>query len=310
MDLESLCSLRPALDRFVRRFEGCIKMQATRAHLKTYVEGQLGDLPRKSVEPIALRAGVPPRSLQEFVSLHRWDAGALRDAMQQDLARRHAHPHAIGIIDETSFPKKGDKTPGVQRQHCGATGKRDNCVVTVHLGYVAGEFHALLDSALFLPQQTWHEDRARCKRAGIPPEIVYRPKWQLGLDLIRGALARGVRLEWLCADELYGRAAAFRLGVQDMGLRYVVERDGSSKRHGRSAFGPARKASWATSSGCSSSRTCSTARPSCFCPTRPRTRRPIRCSRSPFHGGTSNACSRRGRARSASSTSRAAPTRA
>jgi SRSO17 transposase len=223
MDVAVLEGLRSELDGFVRRFDGCIKMQATRAHLRTYVAGQLGDLPRKSAEPIALRAGVPPRTLQEFLSHHRWEAGALVDALQRHVARRHAHPHAIGVIDETAFPKKGGKTPGVQRQHCGATGKRDNCVVTVHLGYVAGEFHALLDSALFLPEETWHDDRERCREAKIPAEVVYRPKWELGLKLLQGALARGVRMEWLVADELYGRAAAFRLGVQDLGLSYMVE---------------------------------------------------------------------------------------
>ena len=40
-----------------------------------------------------------------------------------------------GDADETSFVKKGDKTPGVKRQWCGAVGKKENCMVTVHLGY-------------------------------------------------------------------------------------------------------------------------------------------------------------------------------
>ena len=31
--------------------------------------------------------------------------------------------------------KKGEKSPGVQRQHCGAVDKHENCIVTVHLGY-------------------------------------------------------------------------------------------------------------------------------------------------------------------------------
>jgi SRSO17 transposase len=175
------------------------------------------------VEPIALEAGVPVRTLQEFLSWHRWDDRSMRDRVQEIVRKEHAHPHAIGVIDETSLPKKGDRTPGVQRQWCGATGKKDNCVVTVHLGYVARDFHALLDGDLFLPEQTWGGDRARCRAAGIPDDVVYRPKWRIALELLEGAVRRGVRMEWLVADELYGRAAAFRRGVADLGVHYVVE---------------------------------------------------------------------------------------
>ena len=191
--------------------------------MRTYVGGQLGPLVRKSVEPIALAAGVAPRTLQEFLSIHRWDDRAMRDRVQQIVSQDHAHPDAIGVIDETSLPKKGDKTPGVQRQHCGATGKMDNCVVTVHLGYVAGRFHALLDGDLFLPEHTWHADRERCQKAGIPDTVVYRPKWKIALEQLEGAVERGVAMKWLCADELYGRTFAFRQGVAELGIQYVVE---------------------------------------------------------------------------------------
>lgn len=223
MDIEVLASLRPELERFARRFDDCIKTRPSQAHLRTYLAGQLSDLPRKSVEPIALQAGVAPRTLQEFLAFHRWDERAMRDRVQEIVARDHAHPEAIGVIDETGLPKKGDKTPGVQRQHCGATGKTENCVVTVHLGYVAGDFHTLLDGDLYLPEQTWHEDRRRCRKAGIPDTVVYRPKWQIGLELLQGAVKRGVFVKWLCADELYGRTFAFRQGVAELGLTYVVE---------------------------------------------------------------------------------------
>ncbi len=223
MEVEVLASLRPELDRFARHFDDCIKTRPSQAHLRTYLSGQLSGLPRKSVEPIALQAGVAPRTLQEFLAFHRWDEGAMRDRVQEIVAREHAHPEAIGVIDETSLPKKGDKTPGVQRQHCGATGKTDNCVVTVHLGYVAGDFHALLDGDLYLPEHTWDADRRRCERAGIPDTVVYRPKWQIGLELVQGAVKRGVLMKWLSADELYGRTFAFRQGVAEQGLAYVVE---------------------------------------------------------------------------------------
>ncbi len=223
MDIEVLASLRPELERFARRFDDCIKTRPSQAHLRTYLSGQLSELPRKSVEPIALQAGVAPRTLQEFLAFHRWDDRAMRDRVQQIVACDHAHAESIGVIDETSFAKKGDKTPGVQRQHCGATGKTENCVVTVHLGYVAGDFHALLDGDLYLPEHTWHEDRRRCEKAGIPDAVVYRPKWRIGLELVQGATKRGVFMKWLCADELYGRTFAFRQGIAELGLTYVVE---------------------------------------------------------------------------------------
>ena len=124
---------------------------------------------------MALEAGVAPRTLQEFLGLHQWDHEKMRRRVQQIVARDHADENAIALIDETSFAKKGNKTVGVQRQWCGSTGKTDNCVVSVHLGYATGNFHALLDGDLYLPE-SWHADRQRCREAGIPDEVVYRPK--------------------------------------------------------------------------------------------------------------------------------------
>ena len=222
MEIKVLEPLRPALDRFLEEFDDCFQSRPSRNHLKRYVTGQLSDLPRKSVEPIALETGVPPRSLQEFISFHRWDEVAMRDKLQEIVVERHAHGEAIGLIDETSFPKKGNKTPGVQRQHCGATGKTDNCVVSVHLGYVAKDFHALLDGDLYLPE-SWHADRKRCREAGIPDDVVYRPKWQIAVKQVRGAVSRGVRMNWLCADEAYGRVSEFRLDIANLGIQYAVE---------------------------------------------------------------------------------------
>jgi SRSO17 transposase len=191
--------------------------------LRTYVEGQIGDLPRKSIEPIALAAGKAPRTLQEFLGMHRWDHDAVRRRVQRLVMRDHADDNAIAVIDETSFAKKGNKTAGVQRQYCGSTGKKDNCVVTVHLGYAAGDFHALLDSDLYLPEESWHANRERCREAGIPDEVTFRPKWQISLDLLDRAMANDVRLKYLAADEAYGRCEKFRAGVDRRDLLYVVE---------------------------------------------------------------------------------------
>jgi SRSO17 transposase len=204
MDADTILRIRPALTQFLHQFDDCFGRITARRHLDTYVEGQLGPLPRKSIEPMADAAGVPPRNLQQLLSLYHWDESAMRDRLQQLIAARHGHPHGIGILDETSFAKKGDKTACVQRQHCGATGKTDNCVVSVHLGYATPDFHTLPDGDLYLPEETWHEDRDRCRAAGIPDDVVYRPKWQIGLGQIQRARRNGLFLEWLTFDEGYG----------------------------------------------------------------------------------------------------------
>lgn len=223
MKTKELKEIRRNLDVFLKEFDDCIKTAPSREHLRTYTGGQLSDLERKSVEPIALDAGVPPRTLQCFMSLHKWNEGAVRERVQDIVMRDHAADNAIALIDETSFPKKGDKTAGVQRQYCGATGKTDNCVVTVDLGYTDGDFHTLVDSDLYLPKETWDEDRERCRDAGIPDEVVYREKWAVALDLLKRSQENGMRFKWLTADELYGGCGAFRSGVSALGVRYVVE---------------------------------------------------------------------------------------
>ncbi len=223
MDADTIVRIRPMLTEYLHEFDGCMGRITNRAHLQTYVSGQLGDLDRKSVEPIADAAGVPPRTLQEFLSMLKWDDQAARDQVQRRVARRHAHPHSIGVIDETSFHKQGSQTACVQRQWCGSRGKKDNCVVSVHLGYVAGDFHTLIDGDLFLPEKTWHGNRTRCRTAGISDDIVYRANWKIALEQVQRALGNGLRFSWLTFDEGYGGKPPFLRALDHLGQNYVAE---------------------------------------------------------------------------------------
>ena len=222
MDAKKLSGLLPELDRFVLRFEDCFSDRRSREHLPVYVRGQLSDLDRKSVEPIAMRAKLAPRTLQEFLSLLSWDHARMRDRVQEIVAAEHQGRNSVGLLDETSFVKKGNKTPGVQRQWCGHLGKVDNCVVTVHLGIAVGDFQCLLDGDLFLPE-SWHEDRERCQAAGIPDEIVYRPKWRIGLEQYDRAVANGLHFDWLTFDEGYGGKPEFLRELSVRKQRWVAE---------------------------------------------------------------------------------------
>jgi len=222
MDAEQIRQLKPMLTRYLKRFEDCFARKDTRRHFPVYVEGQLSDLNGKSVEPIAKHAGVPVRTLQEFLALHKWDNDRMRDRVQEIVLTEHSGTHSIGIIDETSFVKKGDKTPGVQHQWCGTVGKQENCMVTVHLGYAVGNFQCLLDGELFLPE-SWSEDRPRCDEAGIPEDMVYRPKWKIALELYDQARAAGVDFEWLVFDEGYGGKPPFLRALDGREQRFVAE---------------------------------------------------------------------------------------
>lgn len=222
MDAKQIRRLKPMLTRYLKRFDNCFARKDTRAHLSVYVEGLLSDLNGKNVEAIAKRARVPVRTLQEFLALLKWDHDRMRDRLQEIVVAEHSGKHTIGIIDETSFVKKGNKTPGVQRQHCGTVGKQENCMVTVHLGYAVGDFHCLLDGEWFLPE-SWSEDRERCEEARIPEGMVYRPKWQIALELYHHACRRGVCFEWLVFDEGYGGKPPFLWALDGRRQRFVGE---------------------------------------------------------------------------------------
>lgn len=222
MDGTWIRQMKPALSRYLNRYSDCFKRKDTRAHMPTYVQGQLSNLARKSVEPIALAAGVPVRTLQEFLAQHAWDENAVRNQLQHTVAKERGNRRAIGVFDETSDVKKGDKTPGVQRQWCGKAGKTDNCMVTVHLALAQDDFHCLLDGELFLPE-SWSEDRERCRVAGIPDDMVYRPKWKIALELYDRAIGNGLEFEWITFDEGYGSKGPFLRALDEKGQLFIGE---------------------------------------------------------------------------------------
>src|SRR5450759_2854693 len=111
MDVPQIRKLKPKLKQFLKRFDDCFPRKDTRAHLPVYVSGQLSDIPEKSVEPIAINAGVPVRTLQEFLSQHSWDHDRARDRVQQIVRDQHAGPKSIAILDAPRAATKGVKTP-------------------------------------------------------------------------------------------------------------------------------------------------------------------------------------------------------
>ena len=226
MTADQIRSLQPALAALLFRFRGCFKTEKTFGHWQKYLLGLLADLKRKSIEPIALAAGVAVRTLQEFLAFFAWDHARVNQQLQQLVMDEHACETAIGVIDASAHVKQGDKTPGVQRQWCGEIGKKENCVVGQHLLYTNNDpknpFTCMLASDLYLPE-SWANDRERCREAGIPDEVVYRPKWRIAIDQVESAIGNGVRFAWVTFDEDYGKVPAFWFELDRLGQRGIGE---------------------------------------------------------------------------------------
>ncbi len=240
MTTEQVQAIGPEFTAFSRPFERFFEQPETVRHFRNYTRGLLTDLPRKTAEPLAMYAGTPPRSLQQFLKACLWDHDGLVDGIQQALraAVLELPPDSIGtvgLIDETSALKQGTKTPGVQRQYLGCAGKVANGIVTVHLSVARGRFKALLDSELYLPQ-SWEDDRERCRKADIPDTVHYRSKWEIGLELLARAESNRWKFDWLTFDEWYGGKPMFLRVLDLAGQRYVGEVPKSfSCRPGRSS---------------------------------------------------------------------------
>ena len=226
MNADQIRSLQPALAALLEHFRPFFPRRKTFVHWHRYLAGLMADLKRKSIEPIALAAGVPVRTLQEFLAFFVWDEDRVHNRLQQLVADEHGCEEAIGVLDASGHPKQGDKTPGVQRQWCGEHGKIENCVVGQHLLYTdnhpTNPFSCVLASDLYVPQ-SWTEDRERCRAAKIPDDVEFRPKWMIGLDQVALAGANGIRFSWITFDEDYGHIPMFWFCLDAMGQRGIGE---------------------------------------------------------------------------------------
>src|SRR6476620_10610342 len=104
MTEQEIRRLGPAFGAYLGRFRACFLQKRTAAHFDNYCRGLLSDLPRKSVEPIALASGTAVRTLQEFLVTTRWDQVQMRTRLQADLAATVAAIPAdalgtVGVID-------------------------------------------------------------------------------------------------------------------------------------------------------------------------------------------------------------------
>jgi SRSO17 transposase len=229
--------VRAAAERLVQfheRFAPLFGKEQAQDHAYTYVKGLMVCPERKSIEPIALNVGNGQVSaLQKFLNVAPWDHGDIQAEIQAVFAEQLVPTAAdsplgvVGVVDESAYTKKGAHSAGVARQYHGRLGKKDNCQVGVFLVGVTPGGAAMLDHGLYLPEcwcEATSEGQQRRAKVHIPETVAFQTKPQIAAGLIGQTVAQDVvRLDWITADEAYGRDGAFLDELEELELRYVVE---------------------------------------------------------------------------------------
>ncbi len=181
-----------------------------RCRVGAYLRGLLAGLERKNGWTLAEHAGaVSPDGMQRLLRTADWDVDGVRDDLRGYVLDKLGDSSGVWIVDDTGFIKKGVRSAGVARQYTGTSGKIDNCQLGVFLAYGSARGRALVDRELYLPT-SWTEDRDRCAAAGVPAEVGFATKPQLGIDMLARADAAGVLAGWVTADEAFGQNRTFR----------------------------------------------------------------------------------------------------
>src|SRR6266699_5933750 len=141
--------------------------------------------------------------MQRLLSQAVWDADLVRDDLRDNVLEHLGEPEATLVIDETSFPKRGNKSAGVQKQYCGTTGQVENCQVGVFLDYVSAKGHTLIDRELYLPKDCL-DDPGRCRAAGIPETVRFQTKPELAVQMLERLWKAQIPITWVVADSVYG----------------------------------------------------------------------------------------------------------
>jgi SRSO17 transposase len=214
---------RGDLERWLGPFLTVLSHPARRRMCPIYIAGLIGPGDRKSVQPMAARAGAAGYDrLHHFVSAGVWDAEPLEAALLSEADRLVGGQGAFLVVDDTALPKKGRHSVGVAPQYATVLGKNANCQTLVSLTLARREVPVVVGLRLFLPE-TWTSDPERLTKARVPEEHwTLRTKPEIALEEIDRVLAASVRFGCVLADASYGRSAPFRQALSERGLRWAV----------------------------------------------------------------------------------------
>lgn len=193
------------------------KRREQREQSEQYLQGLLSpDIKNKSIETMIVQMKGDDvnavRATQQFIGRGSWKDETILGRHWQEVEADLGDEEGVLTLDGSDFPKQGQESAGVKRQWCGELGKVANCQAGVFVGYASAAGYTLLNRRLYLPKE-WLADGAYAKqreRCGIPGDVTFRTKPQLGLDMVKEIDEAGVlRFRWLTCDEAFGRDTVF-----------------------------------------------------------------------------------------------------
>lgn len=211
------------------RFADLFARREQRQWSAFYLQGQLSDIERKTVEPmvLALRGtdSAAVRAVQQFLGEGAWEDEPILERHQQIVGEDLGEADGAVIFDGSGFPKQGKHSVGVARQYCGALGKVANCQHGVFAAYVSRRGYTFLDRRLYMPEHWFDDEHAeRRARCGVPQDLSFKTEPELALEMLGGLVKCGtVPLRWVVVDEHYGMHPAFLQGVAALGKWYMAE---------------------------------------------------------------------------------------
>jgi SRSO17 transposase len=213
------------------RLRSCFTRTQTWQHAGKYVSALVSEIPKRNGWTIAQHAGdrTPDRT-QRLLYRAVWDTVAAMSQIRRFAAagldevasRKRRRGLRIAALDETGQPKAGTATCGVKRQYMGCAGRVANGINTVHLSYVRERTgHALIGARQWIPAEHITDPQASAGM-GLPPELEFRTKGQLAIDICAEAYADGLAFDFACGDEVYGSCTQLREFFEQHGQAYVL----------------------------------------------------------------------------------------
>lgn len=218
--------LDSGLTGYHQLYASCFGRREQRHWALKYSQGQMLDLPRKSIEPMAVAlVGGNIQAMQQFISQGAWSDDEVLTIRRRDVVETLGRPDGVLIIDGCDYPKQGDDSVGVARQYCGPLGKLANCQASVVLAYASEAGATLLDRRLFVPQAWFADDhRERWEKCGIPDDLTFKTKPELAGELFQMVVAEGVvPFTWVTMDEGYGAAGYLLDAIHQQNKRFLAE---------------------------------------------------------------------------------------